>query len=169
MNLVIKPAGEGDLPFLEKYLSFGTPGKHAKRIKLQEGGKGIYLIAWQDKKPIGHAFLKWDGPNENEVREKVGIFPNLEDLLVVQEERSKGIGVKIMEAIEQTALDRGYKKIGFGVAINSQKVIKFYENLGYKNTGIEPFQISWEEPDGKGGIQKVSDICIYMTKELKNN
>ncbi|MBU2101362.1 GNAT family N-acetyltransferase [Patescibacteria group bacterium] len=162
MDLDIRLVDEKDIAILDKHLSFGTPGKHQKRVALQKEDKGLYLIAWEGDVPIGHVFIKLDGPGEQAVKDAVGTFPNLEDLLVVEEKRERGVGTKIMKEVERQLCERNYKKLGFGVGIDELKTIEFYKALGYGKADVEPFKVSWKNEKG----EKDGETCIYLTKDL---
>lgn len=162
MGLAIKLAQERDVSVLNKHLSFGTSGKHQKRVELQGEGRGLYFIAWEKETPTGHAFVNLDGPGERVVRDTVGVFPNLEDLLVVKERRGSGVGTKLMKEIEKQLCERGYGMLGFGVAGGKPGIIDFYKTLGYERADIEPFEISWE---GVGG-EEHSEPHVFLMKNL---
>ena len=91
MSVGIKPIEEDDIPILEQ-ISFHNPDKHTKRIERQKKGEAIYLIAWKGGVPVGHAFVKWNPPLPEEFAKIVKDFADIEDLFVLPEYRSQGIG-----------------------------------------------------------------------------
>lgn len=56
------------------------------------------------------------------------------DLIVAHDKRGQGIGKKLMSAIEKYALENGAHKIRL-LTGDGWPAIKFYEQLGYKETG----------------------------------
>jgi len=56
----------------------------------------------------------------------------IEELVVKEEFRGKGIGTKLMKELEKVAKE---KKFG-AISLNTKKFnLKFYEDLGFKKTG----------------------------------
>jgi ribosomal protein S18 acetylase RimI-like enzyme len=50
--------------------------------------------------------------------------------------RKKGLGRKMMEAIEKMLLERGCPKLNLQVLVDNTKAMKFYERIGYKKDEV---------------------------------
>ena len=59
----------------------------------------MYLIAWEDAQPVGHAHLAWNGTH-------LGL-PEIQDVFVVPEKRRRGIATQLTHAAEEEARARG--------------------------------------------------------------
>jgi ribosomal protein S18 acetylase RimI-like enzyme len=53
--------------------------------------------------------------------------------------RKKGLGRKMMEALEKTLLARGCPKINLQVLVTNTEAMKFYERIGYKKDEVVSF------------------------------
>ena len=60
--------------------------------------------------------------------------------------RGQGISGKLLQKVEDTAVEKGYKVINLGVRETQEAAIRFYEKAGYKLVGVHPF---YAEIDGK--------------------
>ena len=65
---------------------------HESRLKLQNDGTLVYLIAWIDEMPVGHGMLLWDGPTGTPKQHITTPCPYVEDLWVRGDLRSRGVG-----------------------------------------------------------------------------
>lgn len=89
----IKPITKADIAVLEKRFPQGGLAKHAERFLRQQKGEAVYLIAWYQGQPVGHALLKWDGSQDEHITRQLRVMcPDIEDLFVLTELRSQGIG-----------------------------------------------------------------------------
>lgn len=127
--------------------------RQEKRLKEQAKGRAAYLVAEENGKIIGHVFLKYYGSTNDPES------PDMEDLYVKQEYRSKGIGTRLIYECEQHAKEKGYTSIGLSVnpTLNS-KAKKLYEKLGYFDVGRKPYI--------DGIYDGVEDWVIDMRKEF---
>lgn len=161
MQIVLKLVVEEDIELLDEHMGFGLAGKHKKRLDSQHHQKGIYVVAWENSIPVGHVFVIFSGPNEQEVKKALGELPTMEDLLVVEEKKKFGIGRKLVGKCEEILCNKGFSSLGFGVGVDNNDAIAFYEKLGFRNTSIKPFDVSWVEND-----KEVSELCLFYSKTL---
>ena len=163
----VRPLARDNLLLLEQYLPYGPPEKHADRLARQERGEVIYLIAWREDIPLGHALLNWRGATEDHlVATFKGTCPDIEDLLVAEQYRSQGIGAQILLAAERLVKERGYSQIGLSVDVHNTRAYALYERLGYHNIGLPPHHERGEYMDAQGHIAVWEETCIYMVKSL---
>ncbi len=160
MNIEIKKIRDKDIKLLEKRLPRGGPEKHLKRLKEQQKGNSIYLIAWHKDMPVGHAFLKFYG------RVKIKNVPDIEDIFVSSKYRGKGIGSQLIKKAEALAKQQGYSKIGLGVGVENKEAISLYQRMGYRDSRVKQFRISGSHTDKKGKKHSWEETCIYLIKDL---
>lgn len=85
------------------------------------------LIAEHDGQGVGFALFFH---NFSTFLAKPGIY--LEDLFVKPELRSKGIGLKLLQAIAKIAVERGCGRFEWSVLDWNERALQFYHRLGAK-------------------------------------
>lgn len=91
-------------------------------------------------------------------------IPGLEQLSVEPPLRSCGIGTILIEALEQRAIDRGYKEIQLGVDVNKSRPQALYERLGYQVVGQD--HGAWDEETPDGEVRRYETTITVMRKSL---
>jgi ribosomal protein S18 acetylase RimI-like enzyme len=163
----VRPVARHSLLLLERYLPYGPPEKHAERLKRQEKGEVLYLIAWSGGKPVGHALLKWRGAAEEHLASRLqDSCPDIEDLLVHEQHRSEGVGTQLVREAERLAVEKGFRQIGLGVGVHNERARKLYERLGFQPLGLPPHEERGEYVDQNGRTASWVEACIYMVKPL---
>lgn len=167
-DIRIAPAQPSDLPLLRERLPAGGPAKHEDRLARQARGEVVYLIAWQDARPIGHALLKWDGSADAHVADRLdGPCPDIEDLFVLAELRGRGIGTQLLAEAERRVLARGMRCAGLSVGEDSNEAARrLYARLGYRDAGFGPYVEQGEYVDAEGRLRHWQEMCVYLTKRL---
>ncbi len=164
----IKKATKKDLTILDKELSIkAIPWFHEEKLKEQEKGKSIWLIAWENNHPIGHIQVRFDGSKIKKVKSNLKNCPHIESLGVKENYRKKGVGTKLMDYAENLVKKKGYKKVGLAVEKDNIFLEKLYSKRGYKNWGKEFVTDSWNVLNKKENKQKVNEKCNYFIKEIK--
>lgn len=118
-SIGVRPLADSELEAVEKWITAGRQDKHRDRLHLQGLGEGVYLVAWDGSRPVGHVYLKFSGAAEAKVRDQLGICPTVEDLWVVPERRRQRIGSQLLTAIEGAAANRGFHNVGLGVSLDN--------------------------------------------------
>ena len=123
LSVEIGPLTKDELGVVEELLNFdwGNPQKHQERLDMQQRDELIYLIAWIEGQPVGHAVLEWAGKTHDALACKVRDCPHVDDLFVHPEQRSKGIGTQLLDRAQNMAVRRGYRCVGIGVAIDNHR------------------------------------------------
>lgn len=117
-----------------------------------------YLIAWQDGQPVGHAHIAWGGTH-------LGL-PEIQDVFVLPEHRSRGIASQLTKAAEDEARRRGADRISLSVSQEQNPAARFlYEKLGYVDAGVEPERVLGQITL-RGRPFDVDDTLVYLTKDL---
>ena len=99
------------------------------------------LIAEDAGKPVGfalffHTFSTFLG--------KPGLY--LEDLFVVPDQRSHGVGSALLRQLARIALERGCGRLEWAVLKWNREAIKFYERLGARpNSDWTVYRLAGEE------------------------
>jgi GNAT superfamily N-acetyltransferase len=118
-----------------------------------EQARSEYLVAWDAEAPVGHVCVEWDEP------------PELQDLFVLPERRSQGIGGALVAAVEARVAARGHARLALTVGAGNRGARRLYERLGYARTEAPPQRV-------KGTIVlrgrpfEVDDTLIAFAKTL---
>lgn len=124
-----------------------------KRLQEMEEGKVIYLVGEEDGKIIAHLLLQLQG-----IPTEAGC-PNINDLYVSEDVRSKGYGSELLQKAEEIAKEKGFTKISLAVNPTLNPRAKtLYEKLGYQQTDTKPYV--------DGVYDGVKDWCVDMVKKL---
>jgi ribosomal protein S18 acetylase RimI-like enzyme/dienelactone hydrolase len=167
VRVEIRPLTAHELADLERSLPEGPADKHAERLHRQERGEVVYLVAWHEGRPVGHGLLKWQGAGEEPIASAMhGTCPDIEDLLVHEAYRSRGIGTQILREAERLALARGFHRIGLSVDERNPKAQALYERLGYHDAGLGPHHERGEYVDQEGQMQAWEETCVYLVRSL---
>ncbi|MGH7143955.1 MAG: GNAT family N-acetyltransferase [Planctomycetota bacterium] len=167
-NLTIRRLVRDDLAAVERAMPFGGTDKHAQRLRLQAAGEATYLVAWQGQRPVGHGFIQWR-PTRSEYPQLSGLrdCPDLEDLMVLEEYRGRGIGTALLTRSLALARRRGFRRFGLSVGVtDNPRARALYERMGFVNAGIEPYEEQYDFVDAAGRPQRWREICVYLVKAL---
>ncbi len=102
-----------------------------EKVKTEDA---IFLVIENKNEIVGQVLLRLKG-NETEPG-----YPNMQDLYIVENKRSQGLGKQLIQKCEQIAKEKGYEKIS--VAVNptlNPRAKSLYEKLGYKDVGRESY------------------------------
>lgn len=167
--LDIRPIAETDVVLLEKRFPQGGVAKHAGRLGRQQKGDATYLIAWHKGYPVGHALLNWGGSHDEHVAKQLkSACPDIEDLFVLAELRSQGVGRQLVDFAEQLASTRGYSFLGLSVAAETNDAARrLYERLGYQDVHFGEYVERGAYVDSRGQRRTWEEACIYLIKDLR--
>lgn len=164
----ISKAISADFEELNKVFPQTEQGISEFQIGTQNDGKADYLLARDGTgKIIGKLYLKYFGSTESFVHEKITDCPDLENIEVVPEMRGQGVGTMLIQEAEKLCKERGFSKVGLGVSIENLEARKLYEKLGYKDSGLGEFEItfSWKEKESDSE-REVRETIVYLIKNL---
>jgi GNAT superfamily N-acetyltransferase len=167
--LDIRSIAEIDVALIEKRFPQGGVTKHAERLDRQQKGDATYLIAWRKGTPVGHALLNWGGSRDEHVAKQLkSPCPDVEDLFVLAELRSQGIGGQLLGFAEQLASTRGYSFLGLSVAAETNEAARrLYERLGYQDAHFGEYVERGAYVDSHGQRRTWEETCIYLIKDLR--
>ena len=128
------------------------------RLDQQVEQGSSYLIAWEDDQPVGHAHLAWEGTH-------LGV-PEVQDVYVLPECRSRGIATLLNHAAEEEVRARGCESISLSVSKDGNpSARRLYDRLGYVDAGVDPVHVSGAIIL-RGRPFEVDDTLIYLRKAL---
>ena len=167
MDIDVRPLSRREIPLLDAHLDVERlAGRHDDRFAQQRDGRLTYLIAWLDGTPIGHAMVRWTGATDAFVAERIQGCAHVEDLFVMPDLRSRGIGTRILGHGERLAVERGFTQLGLAVGIDNPRARALYERLGYVDTGFGVFEIGGAYTDIQGRQREWREMCEYLAKRL---
>ena len=164
----VRPLRDHELGTLEGRinLDWGNPAKHRRRFEKQQRDEAVYLVAWHGDLPVGHGLVKWGGSTDDDVRSQIDGCPDVEDLFVHPDYRSKGVGRQILSRAEQLAEERGYSRLGLGVSVDNPRARSLYQRCGYEDSGVGQYTARWLYTDKDGQKQWWEETCTYLVKRL---
>ncbi len=167
----IRPLTTKELGLVEGQVNFDWAAheKHRERLGRQDKGKAVYLVAWRGNIPIGHILLEWSGTIDEPMRSQLVTCPNLEDLYVVPQHRSKGVGSLLLQEAEIRVQQKGYPHIGLGVGVDNTGARRLYQRHGYEDGGFGKYKSSGSYVDQGGKEQTWEEICFYLVKPIRSN
>ena len=165
--MIIRKARKKDLEILNKELGAKKiPWKHKRNLKQQQTGNYVWLIAWENKKPIANLQVMFKGSHSKEVRGKLKDCPHLASLYVKEDCRKKGIAKTMMNFAENLLKQKGFTQIGLAVEHGNKFLLSLYKKLSYEDWEKGIVIDSWNEiNDNK--FKRINLKCDYLIKELK--
>ena len=135
---------------------------HAQRIRQQDQGHSLYLLAWKRQRPVGHVILKWPTWPERPLAVEWQARYDccfIDDLWVDPDSRNEGIGRGLMEAAHSHTSKQAIPSVGLAVGMDPgyEAARRLYRSLGYKDPGHGRFIES-----GPGWTERLS----FLLKEL---
>lgn len=165
----IRSLAQDELEIVERVIAFdwGNSKKHRNRLRMQRLDKLVYLIAWVECQPAGHAALEWAGKEHASFIGKISNCPNIDDLFVHPEQRGKAIGTQLLNKAESLVVHRGYSRVGIGVNTCNYRSMKLYESLGYCESGVGEYIDRWQYIERDGRRRWYQESCNYLVKNLQ--
>jgi putative acetyltransferase len=102
-----------------------------------------FIAAWQDRELLGIASFKRVSTSYVEIKR----------LYIPHQNRGLGLAIKLMDALEEKALQEGYPEACLETGIHQHEALGLYEKLGYEKT--RPFGSYQEDP-----------LSVFMRKKL---
>jgi RimJ/RimL family protein N-acetyltransferase len=163
-EVAIRQATEADL---EKLVArWSEPHERAAerdRFEDQERGESLLLIAWDGDEIVGRMGRLYLASKYPEVREQLGVFPEINGLDAWPQGR--GVGSKLIAAAEDIARARGFDRMGIGVLIDNTAARRLYERLGYEYWG-EVIDVTEYRNEAGDVIHVQKDPADYLVKRL---
>ncbi len=154
---------ESDLPALE----WGGEFKHFRKMYAEAfqrylRGLSLLWVAELDGKVIGQVFvqLNCDRPELANGRDRAYLY----SFRVQGGYRSRGIGTRMMQVVEEDLRDRGFRYVTLNVARDNTRAQDLYIRRGYKVIAPEPGE--WSYQDDRGDWQHVKEPAWRMEKQI---
>jgi GNAT superfamily N-acetyltransferase len=149
--LTVSPLKPAEVATVDRHLPLSRLGQQAEE-------HSIYLIAWENSQPVGHAHIAWSGTH-------LGL-PEIQDVFVLPERRRRGIATELTHAAEEEARARGWDSVSLSVSQEGNAAARLlYSKLGYVDAGVEPVRVSGPIML-RGRPFDVNDILVYLKKQL---
>ncbi len=126
------------------------------RWREAQAGKRTTLIADLDGRAVGCVSFDERGSNPGRLHlYALGVAPDL---------RRRGIGTKLVQAVESEAQARGLAGMHLAVDVTNDEAIALYDSRNYTRVG-EPYtsRWTWYGPDGEE--REVVERCVQMVKD----
>lgn len=170
-DILIRPLREEELELLDQMNRGWDKGRplalHVRRLAMQQKGDAVYLFAWDQERPVGHALLELTGPMREPMRSSLTNCAHISDLFVIPGCWSRGVGTRLMDEAEALAARQGFIQVGLAVAIDNDRALALYERRGYIDMGFGEQAVSWTYTDPQGQEQVQNDVLVYLVKLLK--
>ncbi len=164
-DVAVEPIPIDDADEIARRMAWRRPARHSERAVNQRAGRAVYLIAWSDGSPVGHAFVKWPGDLSSR-QARLARCVEIEDLFVAERYRGRGIGTALLDASERAARESGYGRIGLAVALENDGARRLYARQGYEDAGHGVFTLRWSSLDERGVERTWREQCTYLVKVL---
>jgi ribosomal protein S18 acetylase RimI-like enzyme len=167
-GLIVRPIRDGDAEAIGEALrELGTPEHTERGLERQHGGLGVFLIAWLNGEAVGYITAHWRASPRSPDEWKDGFTAYLEDLIVAEQQRGRGIGGAIMETAEKMAQERGLVRVTLGVGVENEGARRLYERLGYKDAGLETVEDRGSFQRWDGEMVEWQETWRFMVKDLE--
>ena len=153
-DVAIRPVGDADLEGLvDIYLAgarhhatidpdaFRVPEREDVVVRLQRrldnaGADHAYLAAIVDGRLVGSATMDVDDvPHPGAMARRIRSAEL--GIAILEDWRGRGIGRRLVAAIEDWAVDHGVERVILNVTSTNDGAIRLYRELGYVDSGIE--------------------------------
>jgi ribosomal protein S18 acetylase RimI-like enzyme len=153
-----------DVAAIEANLPTGPSALHARRFGRTADG-AVYLLAWLDDAAVGHVLVTAQSKYE-EVRDRLGAFPEVNALGVATAYRRRGVARALMEAAAGTAVSMGGTRLGLAVEPDNEPAVGLYRALGFRrHPTVDPVdEWTWIDESGIKHVER--DSCTYWSRGL---
>lgn len=112
-----------------------------------------WYVYIEEGEVLAWGLISWRG------KETVPDYPDLFDLYVREDARSRGIGTALISSLEDLVRAKGFTKIGLAVnPTDNPHALQLYQRLGYKIINDVPYL--------EGVYDGNEDWCVDMEKSL---
>ncbi len=165
VSALVRPCQSAvDVAAIEANLPTGPSELHARRFRRTAEG-AVYLLAWLDNAAVGHVLVTAQSKYE-EVRDRLGTFPEVNALGVATAYRRRGVARALMEAAARIAVSMGGTRLGLAVEPDNEPAVGLYQALGFRrHPTVDPVD-EWTWIDDLGAEHVERDRCTYWSRGL---
>lgn len=142
----------------------GGLDKWRQRLADHVNGHRVVLLAVGRAGVLGYGSLLWTSQYP---RFRDAAIPEIQDLVVAEQCRQRGIATRLIHALEERARAAGYTRIGLGVGLYSDygSAQRLYVRLGYK---LDGHGVTYHNAPVAGGsqVRLDDDLLLWMVKPL---
>jgi len=137
-------------------------GLHADRIR---ESTVRYVVAESAGEPVGFGVIHFQG---DPLWERPDQVPIVMDLYVAPNLRGRGIGRRVLLALEQSARERGFSAVYLQVESDrNPRAVDLYRKLGYQPLQSRPYKDLYRFVDAEGKVIEADEMVIDMKKALE--
>jgi GNAT superfamily N-acetyltransferase len=130
----------------------------------QLSGLRTALVAVDPPAVVGYGSLVWRSAYHHFLEARV---PEINDLVVAEQNRRRGVGTQLIERLEDRARARGCAEVGLGVGLHADygPAQRLYNHLGYSPDG---HGITYRGVAVAGGdpVRVDDDLVLWLVKTL---
>ena len=97
--MIVRELTEAELPAVDARLPLD-------RLDQWRNGNSVFLVAWDESEPVGHALLEWPGPKCEDPS-----LPELQNVFVTPERRLEGVATLLNAAAEKHVRAAGFDEL----------------------------------------------------------
>lgn len=167
-DIVLRPLARADLGAVAKHVPVPEAGSHESDLLDSQRRTVSVLIAWSEGRPIGCGLIHWPGPRAAAVARARALsrVPEIHRIWVDEAERRRGVGGRILAALEALARGRGIGQLGLAVALADVRARAFCERHGYTEAGAPRYDEVHFRLGGAGQRIEVRDPHAFLLKSL---
>ena len=137
-------------------------GLHADRVGTESDRK--YVVAEVDGRPAGFGVIHFNGDPAWDRPEQV---PLVMDLYVAPNLRKRGIGSRVLRALENSARERGFSCVYLQVQPEKNRdAVELYRRQGYQQLSAKPYPDPYQTVDEHGNVHEGTELIVDMRKLL---
>ena len=150
-EIIICPA-DPRMPSIRKMISdlddfqealYPPESNHLEPVEKLVSADYYFIAAWNGYELLGIASFR-------RMPEK---YVEIKRLYVPHQNRGRGLAIKLMNALEEKAVQEGFSEARLETGIHQNEALGLYQKLGYEKTG--PFGLYLEDP-----------LSVFMRKKL---
>lgn len=142
----------------------GRIEKWNRRWHEQQHGSRVVMLAVEESNVLGYGSLLW---NSEYLPFRTASMPEINDLVVAEAHRRRGVGRQLISALENKAWTAGYQQVGIGVGLYSDygPAQRLYVRLGYVPDGRG---VTYQNVAIPGGahVRVDDELVLWLTKRL---
>jgi GNAT superfamily N-acetyltransferase len=120
--VIVRELTEAELPAVDARLPLD-------RLEQWREGNSVFLVAWDEGEPVGHALLEWPGPKCEDPS-----LPELQNVYVTPERRREGVATLLNAAAEEHARSAGFDELALTCSVDNAGALRAWERLGYRRS-----------------------------------
>ncbi len=167
-DVTVRPLERADLGAVSQHLPAPEGESHEADLLAQQRRSVSMLVAWSEGRPVGCGLIHWPGPRAVVVARArtLARVPEIHRLWVQERERGRGVGSRLLAALEALARGRGVGQLGVGLALANARARSFCARHGYADVGAPSYDEVTFRIGGAGQRIEVREPCVFLLKAL---